>query len=78
MVLPQQAETVERAVAKVSWRNTLGMLRSNRPLATLCLSALLFLSGMFAVAAVAVYCAGDVLRSADLFIAMTIIQTGCS
>jgi glucuronide carrier protein len=68
-------ERVAGAVAKVSLRDTAGMLRDNRPLIILCGSALLFLSGMFAVQTVAVYYARDVLGDADLFIAMTVVQT---
>jgi glucuronide carrier protein len=68
-------ETVARSVAKVSLRDTAGMLRRNRPLVILCTSALLFLTGMFAVQTVAVYYARDVLGNADLYIVMTIIQT---
>jgi glucuronide carrier protein len=68
-------EKVARPVAKVSLRDTAGMLRHNRPLVVLCASALLFLTGMFAVQTVAVYYARDVLGDADLYIVMTIIQT---
>lgn len=56
-------------------RDTAGMLRHNRPLVILCASALLFLTGMFAVQTVAVYYARDVLGDADLYIVMTIVQT---
>jgi glucuronide carrier protein len=68
-------ERVARAVAKVSLRDTAGMLRNNRPLIILCASAVLFLTGMFAMQTVAVYYARDVLGDADLYIVMTIIQT---
>jgi glucuronide carrier protein len=68
-------EAVARATAKVSLRDAAGMLRHNRPLVILCGSALLFLTGMFAVQTVAVYYARDVLGDADLYIVMTIIQT---
>ena len=68
-------EAVARTVAKVSLRDTVGMLRHNRPLVILCASSLLFLTGMFAVQTVAVYYARDVLGDADLYIIMTIVQT---
>lgn len=68
-------ESVPRTVAAVSVRDTVAMLRHNRPLVILCASALLFLTGMFAVQTVAVYYARDVLGEADLFIVMTVIQT---
>ena len=68
-------ERVVRAARKVSIRDTVGMLRHNRPLVILCVSSLLFLSGMFAVQTVAVYYARDVLGDADLYIVMTIVQT---
>jgi glucuronide carrier protein len=68
-------ERVVRSAAKVSLRDTLGMLRHNRPLVILCVSSLLFLTGMFALQTVGVYYARDVLGDADLYIAMTIVQT---
>ena len=68
-------ERVARTAAQVSLRDTVGMLRHNRPLVILCASALLFLTGMFAVQTVAVYYARDVLGNADLFIVMTVVQT---
>src|SRR3712207_9201814 len=51
------------------------MLRQNRPLIVLCLSCLLFLTGMFAVQTVAVYYARDVLGNANLYIVMTVVGT---
>ena len=68
-------ETVARGVAKVSLRDTLGMMRHNRPLVLLCASSLLFLTGMFSLSTVAVYYARDVLGNTNLYIVMTVVQT---
>jgi glucuronide carrier protein len=68
-------EVVQRAEAQASLRETLGMMRHNRPLVVLCLSTLLFLTGQFSLQTVGVYYARDVLGSADLYIVMTIVQT---
>jgi glucuronide carrier protein len=68
-------EAVQRDVAKASLRDTVGMLRHNRPLVLLCASSLLFLTGMFSLSTVAVYYARDVLGDADLYIVMTLVQT---
>lgn len=68
-------EAVDRVVATFSLGQIVAMLRRNRPLVVLCVSSLLFLTGMFAVQTVAVYYARDVLGNADLFIALTVIQT---
>lgn len=68
-------ETVHRDVEQVSLRETLGMMRHNRPLVLLCASSLLFLTGMFSLQTVGVYYARDVLGNADLYIVLTIVQT---
>lgn len=68
-------ENVRRGTAAASLGDTVAMLRHNRPLVILCVSSLLFLSGMFALQTVAVYYARDVLGDADLYIIMTIVQT---
>ncbi len=68
-------ETVERGVEKVSLRETASMLRHNRPLVLLCLSSLLYLSGMFSIQTVGVYYARDVLGNPDLYIVLTLVQT---
>jgi glucuronide carrier protein len=68
-------EAVQRDVAKASLRDTVGMLRHNRPLVLLCASSLLFLTGMFSLSTVAVYYARDVLGNTNLYIVMTIVQT---
>jgi glucuronide carrier protein len=68
-------EQVERSVETASLRDILGMLRQNRPLIVLCLSCLLFLTGMFSMQAVAVYYARDVLGNANLYIVMSVVGT---
>jgi glucuronide carrier protein len=68
-------ERVRRDEEKVSLRETLSMMRRNRPLVVLCASTLLFLTGMFSVQTVGVYYARDVLGNADLYIVMTLVQT---
>ena len=68
-------EVVQRAAAAVSIRETVGMVRRNRPLILLCLSSVLFLTGMFSVQTVGVYYARDVLDDANLYIVMTVVQT---
>ena len=68
-------ESVQRQVEKTSVRETVGMMRHNRPLVLLCASSLLFLTGMFSLSTVAVYYARDVLGNADLYIVMTVVQT---
>ncbi len=68
-------ENVQRDVARVSLRQSLGTLRGNRPLLMLCLSALSFLTGMFTLQTVQAYYARDVLGDANLFIVLTVVST---
>jgi glucuronide carrier protein len=68
-------EAVQRRVEKISVRETVDMMRHNRPLILLCASSLLFLTGLFSLSTVAVYYARDVLGNADLYIVMTVVQT---
>lgn len=68
-------ETVQREAEKVSLRQTLGMIRRNRPLVLLCAATLLFLTGMFSQQTVAVYYARDVLGNADSYIVLTVVST---
>ena len=68
-------EVVQRDSAVVSVRETVSMVRHNRPLVLLCLSSVLFLSGLFSVQTVGVYYARDVLDNANLYIVMTVVQT---
>jgi glucuronide carrier protein len=68
-------EQVERGGETAGLQETLGMLRQNKPLIVLCLSCLLFLTGMFSMQAVAVYYARDVLGNANLYIVMSVVGT---
>lgn len=68
-------ETVKRDADTVSLRDTLNMLRQNKPLIVLCVGALVFLTGMFSLQTVAVFYARDVLGDADLYIWLTVVQT---
>lgn len=68
-------EMIRGPAHKVSARDTVTMIRNNRPLVLLCASALLFLTGTFSLSAVAVFYARDVLGSADYYIVMTAVQT---
>lgn len=69
-------ENVERDVAVVGLKESLDTLRRNRPLIILCLSALTFLVGMFALQTIGIFYARDVLGSASLFIVITAAQIG--
>jgi glucuronide carrier protein len=68
-------EQVQRDVPKVSARQTVDTLKQNKPLLMLCLSSLMFLTGMFALQTVAIYYARDVLGNANYYIVITIVQT---
>jgi glucuronide carrier protein len=68
-------EAVRHRAATTSVRQTVAMLRHNRPLVLLSASSVLFLAGMFALITVAVYYARDVLGNAELYIVMTVVQT---
>jgi glucuronide carrier protein len=68
-------EAVERSAVAVSVRETVEMVRRNRPLILLCVSSVLFLTGLFSVQTVGVYYARDVLDNANLYIVMTVVQT---
>jgi glucuronide carrier protein len=68
-------EQVERDVPKVGLRETVTTLRQNRPLVMLCLSSLMFLTGMFALQTVAIFYARDVLGNANYYIVLTLLQT---
>jgi glucuronide carrier protein len=69
-------ETVQRDVAQVSLRQSLGTLKGNKPLVMLCLASLAFLTAMFSLQTVQVYYARDVLRDANLLIVLTVLSTG--
>jgi glucuronide carrier protein len=69
-------ETVQRDVAVVGLKESLQTLRQNRPLIVLCLSAITFLVGMFALQTIGIYYARDVLGNANLFIVIMVAQIG--
>jgi glucuronide carrier protein len=68
-------EQVERDVPKVTVRETVDTVKQNKPLLMLCLSSLLFLTGMFALQTVAIYYARDVLGNANYYIVISLVQT---
>jgi glucuronide carrier protein len=68
-------EQVQRDVPVVSLRQSFATLKTNRPLIMLCVSSLLFLTGMIAASTVGAFYARDVLGDANLFIWMTLLQT---
>lgn len=67
-------ERVQRDVPRVSFRQSVATLRGNRPLLMLCISSLLFLTGMLTVTTAQLYYFRDVLQRLDLYPAVTIIQ----
>ncbi|MFL6112439.1 MAG: glycoside-pentoside-hexuronide (GPH):cation symporter, partial [Catenulispora sp.] len=68
-------EQVQRDVPQVSLRQSFATLKTNRPLIMLCVSSLMFLTGMIAATTVGAFYARDVLGNANLFIYMTLVQT---
>ena len=68
-------EQVQRDVPNVSLRQSFSTLKTNRPLIMLCVSSLMFLTGMIAVSTVGAFYARDVLGNATLFIYITLVQT---
>ena len=68
-------EQVQREVAPVSLRQSFGTLGHNRPLLLLCLSSLMFLTGLISLSTVGAFYARDVLGNANLFIVLTLAQT---
>jgi glucuronide carrier protein len=68
-------EQVQRDVSSVSLRQSFSTLKTNRPLIMLCVSSLLFLTGMIAASTVGAFYARDVLGNATMFIYMTLAQT---
>ena len=59
----------------VSMRQSFGTLGHNRPLLLLCLSSLMFLTGLISLSTVGAFYARDVLGNANLFIVLTLAQT---
>lgn len=68
-------EVVSRSENKVSLRTTLGMIKRNKPLLTLCLGAFFLLSAMFTMNAVGMYYARYVLGNAGWFTFLMLAQT---
>jgi glucuronide carrier protein len=68
-------ERVARDERAVSLRQAASTIRQNTPLLLLSLSALTFLTGWYSLQTVAIYYARDVLRNANLYIVMTVVQT---
>jgi glucuronide carrier protein len=68
-------EQVRRDVPSVSLRQSFATLKTNRPLIMLCVSSLMFLTGMIAVSTVSAFYARDVLGNATYFIWITLVQT---
>jgi glucuronide carrier protein len=67
-------ERVHREVPKVSMRQSLSTLKGNRPLLMLCVSSLLFLTGMLALTTAQIYYFRNVLGRLDLYPAVSIAQ----
>jgi glucuronide carrier protein len=68
-------EQVQRQAETVTFRQSLGTLGHNRPLLLLCLSGLMFLTGLISLSTVGAFYARDVLGNANLFIVLTLAQT---
>jgi glucuronide carrier protein len=65
-------EQVQRDVSNVSLRQGFSTLKTNRPLIMLCVSSLMFLTGMIAASTVGAFYARDVLGNANMFIYITL------
>lgn len=68
-------EVVPRGAGKISIKRTMGMVRQNGPLLTLCLGAFFLLSAMFTMNAVGMYYARYVLGNASWFTMLMLAQT---
>lgn len=67
-------ETVIRDIPKVTMRQSVAILRSNRPLLMLCLSSFMFLTGMLALSTVQLYYLRDVLNALPLYAVLSLVQ----
>jgi glucuronide carrier protein len=67
-------ETVIRDVPKVTMKQSLAILKSNRPLLMLCVSSFTFLTGMLALSTVQLYYLRDVLHALPLYAVLSIVQ----
>src|SRR4051812_10230523 len=75
LTLPTARGEGERDVAAGSLRQSPGAPRHNSPLMLLCLSSLMFLTGLIGLSTVGAFYARDVLGNANLFIVLTLAQT---
>ena len=69
-------EQVQRDVASVSIKQSLETFKTNVPLMMLCGTALMAITGLTAFQTVGAYYARDVLLNANLFIWITLVNTG--
>ena len=69
-------EVVPRASGSISFKQTFAMLKQNRPLQILLLTALLFLTANFVFNAVALYYVRDITGNAAFFAILQLAQTG--
>jgi glucuronide carrier protein len=67
-------ERVVRTVEHVTFRQSMATLRSNKPLLLLCVSSLLFLTGMLAESTAQIYYLRDVLHALSLYPVLSILQ----
>ncbi|WP_415853849.1 glucuronide transporter [Sinomonas sp. G460-2] len=67
-------ENVVREVPKVSFRQSMQTLKGNKPLLMLCISSLLYLSGLLSLSTVQVYYFRDALHSLNLVPVLSIVQ----
>ncbi|MFH5878255.1 glucuronide transporter [Arthrobacter sp. NA-172] len=67
-------ERVHRSVPKVSFKQSMATLKTNRPLLMLCLSSFFFLTGYMALSSVQLYYMRDVLGRLDLYAVLSIAQ----
>lgn len=67
-------ERVVRTVEHVTFRQSMATLKGNKPLLLLCVSSLLFLTGMLAESTAQIYYLRDVLHSLALYPVLSIVQ----
>jgi glucuronide carrier protein len=67
-------ERVHRDVPKVTFKQSVDTLKTNKPLLMLCLSSFFFLSGYLALTSVQLYYLRDVLGRLDLYPVLSLIQ----
>jgi len=67
-------ERVKRDVPHVTMKQSIAILRGNRPLVMLCVSSFVFLTGMLALSTVQLYYLRDVLHALPLYAALSIVQ----